>query len=166
MRNPLEQLIQSLERIGALYDEALELVQREKEAALASDMRGLMAATDEKRRLLAKITEVDQGRSKLVRQMAGNFGLAPSRLSLSTLAAKVEPRYGRRLQLIYDTLVDKIEKLRQANKESRLLFQHCLSLVQNSLSFFNFWTEKAAVYGSSGAVNAGMAKRHLVSSSA
>lgn len=166
MRNPLEQLIQSLERIDALYDEALVLVQREKEAALASDMEGLMAATDEKRRLLAKITEVDHGRSRLIRQMAGALGLAPSKLSLSALAAKAEPRDARRLQLIYDTLAGKIEKLRQANKEGRLLFQHCLNLVQNSLSFFNFWTEKAAVYGSSGSVNAGMAKRHLVSSSA
>ena len=166
MRNPLEQLIKSLEQVDSLYDEALDLTQREKEAALASDIKRLMAATDEKRRLLAKITEVDQGRTLLIGQLANGLGLPASKISLSSLAAKVEPRYGLRLQQIYDTLAGKVEKLRKANKESRLLFQHCLSLVQNSLSFFNFWTKNASVYGASGTVNSCGAGRHLVSSSA
>jgi flagellar biosynthesis/type III secretory pathway chaperone len=166
MQNPLEQLIKSLERMAALYDEALVLVLREKEAALASDIKGLMAATDEKHRLLAKIKEVDHGRNQLIGQLAGALGLPPAKLSLLALAARVEPRDGRRLQRIYNALAAKIEKLRQANKESRLLFQHCLNLVQNSLSFFNYWTKNTAVYGSSGTMNSGVADKHLVSSSA
>jgi flagellar biosynthesis/type III secretory pathway chaperone len=166
MRNPLIQLISALEQVDTLYDEVLVLLQREKAAALASDIEGLMAATDEKRRLLAKISEVDQGRIQVIKQLASNLGLSPAEANLTTLAARVDPMYGPRLKRMYANLVGKVEQLRQANKESRILFHHCLNLVQNSLSFFNFWTRNTSTYGSSGTVSKAGAGRHLVSSMA
>ena len=165
MANSVQQLINSLERIASLYDELLALLQREKEAALASDMPALVAATDEKRRVLAEIKGRDQGCLQLVKEIAARLNLPAVKTGLAMLAEGLDPLQKREILRINGDLRRKVEKVRLQNQDSRVFFQHCLSLVQNSLVFFNLWGKGSTVYGSSGLLSSGKYGGRMVSNS-
>jgi hypothetical protein len=166
MRNHLEQLIKILEHMNTLYDEMLVLLQREKQAALASDIELLVSATDEKRRLLTKIKAAEQSRVDALKQTTARLKLPAGRIRLKILAEQVDPLFGRELIRLNDLLRQKTKQVSKANKESRAFFQHGLNLIHNSLSFFNFWAEGTAVYGCTGLLQSGKTGKRLLSNTA
>jgi flagellar biosynthesis/type III secretory pathway chaperone len=166
MSTLIAQLVESMQQIQGACEQLVSFLQQEKNAALASDIQKMVTATQEKARVLCRIKELDLERNRLIGKLAVHLRLNAAKPSLSMIAQQVEPFYGNQLYRLNDSLKDLLSKIRQVNKESRLIVRHCLSLVQNRLSFFNFWTTGSTVYKASGAIQTSRSGGNFVSNTA
>lgn len=166
MDRSIEHLIHVLQQCEELYHRMLSILELEKKVALAPNPSGLARVNDEKGVLLAQLKVLDHQRAALLEQIAGHLDLFGDRMTMSALIEKVAPAYRGQLKAVYDALQRIVSRVQYANHESRLLINHCLTLVKNTLGFFSHWTASAAVYGASGHVEAdGVGHGRLLSNS-
>ncbi len=165
MDREIEQLIQVLHQSEEHYCRLLVIIEQETQAALGSDMHQLMSKSAEKQGLLAQLKRAELERARIVRHIAGALNLPHQEINLTTLAGEVRSPYGLQLRRLNASLVALVDKIRQANADSRLLLQHCLGLVRNALGFFYHWMGPAEVYGASGHMDGHMHGGRLLSGS-
>lgn len=146
----IESFIETLRQTGAMYNRLLAAIEREKKAALASDIEQLTAAGTEKQTVLAQLFELDCKRTQHLHRLARALELPVDGVTLSDLAAAVDAPYKRQLDDIHAQMKRVMEQVQRSNEECRMLIRHCLRLVQNALGFFQHWMESASVYGASG----------------
>ena len=149
----IESLFLILEQSQELYQRMLMVLDQEIRAALVSDIDQMTLATTEKNDLIIRLKELESERSACLQQIAKTMQLPRTRLTITTLLEHIEPHYGARLKSLNSSLTAVLAKVRRTNNESRLLIQHCLRLVKNSICFFNHWTGLANVYCASGNFN-------------
>ena len=166
MDRSIEHLIHVLQQCEELYHRMLSILEFERKAALAPNPSDLVQANGEKETLLAHLQVLDGQRSALLAQIADHMDISMDRLTMSGLIEKVAPGYRDQLKTVYDALQRIVLKVQYANNESRLLINHCLGLVKNTLGFFSRWTASTPVYGASGHVETnGRGHGRLVSNS-
>ena len=147
----------ALQEMTGLYEQMLSVMETEKSAVAASDIDALVSATAEKQRLLAQLAACEQRGRQLTHQITA--GKRP--IDLASMLDLVAPEERGALKQTGTALKALLEKIRLKNRENRLLVQHCLTLVQNSLSFFNHWNRAESVYGATGTMRASKGGRLL-----
>jgi flagellar biosynthesis/type III secretory pathway chaperone len=68
-----------------------------------------------------------------------------------------------RILQVRDALIKVTQAVKQANEDSRHLIQHCIGLVQSSISFLRQTISPPPVYGSSGSIKGNAQNGHLLS---
>lgn len=157
------QLIDILEQEHQLYKSLLERLQREKAVMLGSQARQLTRLTAEKQALSAQLEKLEARRQLVLNRIAGELNLPTHQLSLRMIARHADGPAAERILQVRDALIDVTRAVREANEESRCLVQHCLGLVQSSISFLRQMISPPPVYGSSGSVEGSAQNGHLLS---
>ncbi len=165
MKRMIKELIVVLEQAVSQYSSLLPLLQEEKKAALDWNIQALTEATTEKQAVLARIAYTDCSRNELLDQVAERLDLPRKHITLGRLAQKMPGPLGDHLSSLQATLNDLLAKIRRFNDENRLTVEHCLSLVHNSLAFWQHWTGPPKVYGNSGMVQNGHGRGCVLSGS-
>jgi flagellar biosynthesis/type III secretory pathway chaperone len=165
MQTIIEELIAALEQTASQYNSLLPILLEEKKAALSWNLQALIEATTEKQVILARIAYMDRNRSRLLNQLAAKLHLRERRLTLNQLAKNIRGPLGKRLSSLHAGLNDLMEKIRRSNEENRLTVEHCLTLVHNSLAFWQHWAGPVKVYGNSGIVRNGYNRGCVLSGS-
>lgn len=163
MERLLEQLIDVLHQTISVYQNLLPVIQNEKAAAIASQYEELIAHTSEKEELLARLTPVERQREQLLDLIGQTLPAAQKALTLTQLAAHVQPPYDQRLRDVQKALARVIESVQQANTESRLIFAHCRKWTRNTLGFFEHWMKSTELYGATGSLRNQTGNGRLVS---
>jgi flagellar biosynthesis/type III secretory pathway chaperone len=84
-------------------------------------------------------------------------------LTLTRLAAHVQPPYDQRLRDVQTALTRVVESVQHANAESRMIFTHCQKWVRNTLGFFEHWMKSTDLYGATGSLRSRSGSGRLVS---
>ena len=163
MKPATTQLIELLEQERVLYARLLDHLNQEKDVMLSSQARKLMRLTIEKQELFAQLARLEKQRQTVCNRIAGELKLPVNQLNLKQIAQNVGSTDAERILTIRESLNRMIPKVRRANDESRSLMQHCLHLVQGSLTFLQQVINPPPVYGASGGIADKSRNGHLLS---
>jgi len=157
MDRSIDQLIQLLQQTETLYDQLLQIIDEEKQAAIATETQRLTAAGIEKQAILSRLKPLDQQLTCVIQQIASGLRIPKSDLSLTKLAAYADAPQNNQIRELNKRLQSTITRVHSANEQCRQLIEHCLRLVRNKLGYFQHWTGASDVYGATGNIrgNAG-----------
>jgi flagellar biosynthesis/type III secretory pathway chaperone len=163
MKSATTQLVDLLEQTHALYERLLDRLNQEKNVMLGSQARKLMRLTIEKQELFAQLAMLEKQRQTACNRIACELQIPVRQLNLKKISQYVGTTDAQRILTMRDALNNLIPKVRKANDESRSLMQHCLNLVQGSLSFLQHVINPPPVYGASGGIADTSRSGHLLS---
>lgn len=148
----LDQLLNSIRQETELYQLMLATIDKEKDAAIQSDLNSLNESEIEKENLLTKIQRVEEQRCLLVRKLSEKLAYSHQDLTMTKIAQMVdEPFAGRLVQASAD-LKTMLNTLREANQQNKLLFEHSLELLRGSLNLLSGFRGSNKVYYRTGNV--------------
>jgi len=150
MKDPLDRLVELLEKETDLYRLLLKAVSREKEAILQSDLENLNRICKEKENTILKIQIMEEQRIANLKMLAAGTGTPSADLTLRKLIDLVDSPYRERFEAILDTWRDLIGRIRNINKHNRGLLTHSVDLVRGSLALLNNLINATPVYRRSG----------------
>ena len=148
----LNKLLGLLEHQTDLYQDLLTLIEKEKQAVIATDLAGLNETAKVKDNLLLKIRILDEQREHLLRKLADELEHPVQELTLTRLSQLVEAPQANRLKRLRSAFSSIIAKIQQANDRNRTLFSHSLELVRSSVNLLNNVMTISPVYFSSGCI--------------
>jgi flagellar biosynthesis/type III secretory pathway chaperone len=157
------ELIDILEQEYRLYEALLGCLRREKAVMLGSRTRQLTLLAEEKQAMTAQLATLEAQRQMVLGRIAAGLKLPLQQVSLRIVARHEEASTAGRILNVRDALIEVTRAVKLANEESRCLVQHCLGLVQGSLSFLGQLISPPPVYGSSGGIVANAQNGHVLS---
>jgi flagellar biosynthesis/type III secretory pathway chaperone len=146
MNDILNKFCGLLEHEANLYRQLLAVIEKEKQAVVATNLTELNEAAKVKDNLLLKLRILDEQRHHQLRLLADDLKQPLEELNLSKLARLVEAPHATRLDRLRSALVTIITKIQQANERNRALFSHSLELVKSSMNLLNNVMTSTPVY--------------------
>ena len=157
MEPMLEELCDLLKQETGMYRTLLPILDREKEAAIKSELNGLNAACLEKEKMFAKIHKAGERRQRLVSDLAQKLGCVARDLRLKEITDRVGEPFGGRLSRLSNDFLSVLSQLQAANLRNRQLFEHSLALLRGSFSLLNELTSSDIVYYRTGSIQSAKA---------
>ncbi len=160
----LEQLIRLLDQETELYRSMLDVVDREKEAALRSDVDALQATAMEKEHLISELQQMETLRRQLVADLAVELGIPDQEVTLTAITQAADEPYAGRLNRINKNFSNIIKSLQMANECNRQLVEHSLALLRGSFNQLNDLVAPGTVYYRSGNIQSSKSTGNCISS--
>jgi flagella synthesis protein FlgN len=161
--NSIDRLTRVLIQSEQAYRELLDLLQREKQAAMASDAQRLSGVVERKTDVVARLASLERQRNTQLQAIAGSMDIHGGALTLSHISRELPDQSKEQLDRLSASLRSLAVKTRRLNEENRALVAHCLHLVRGALGFFQQMLNPASVYGASGRVDKGSGSGRLLS---
>jgi flagellar biosynthesis/type III secretory pathway chaperone len=146
----LEQLLGLLGRETELYQSLLAVIDKEKTAAVRSELIALNEAVVEKEKIMAALRESDDKRHRLVACLAEKLKCPLQELTLKKLSRLVDEPFAGRLRRASTKLSSVVARVREANQLVKQLFEHSQSLLRGAINLLNELFSNNTVYYSSG----------------
>jgi flagellar biosynthesis/type III secretory pathway chaperone len=153
----LEQLLGVLSRETQLFRSMQALIDKEKKAAVRSELIALNEASAEREGILSALQESEQQRHRLVGCLAENLDCPIEDLTLKTLAQLVQEPFAGRLQQASTDLRSEVNRVQKANQRTKQIFAHSLELLRGALNLLNGLQAANTVYYRTGAVRSSRA---------
>ena len=148
----LEQLLDVLHRETELYQAMSSVMDKEKDAALQSELIALNEAGIEKENILVAIGFLEDHRRELVTSLADNLNHPGQDLTLTVISQLVEEPFAGRMKQVSSDLSALLETLQVANQRNRQLFEHSLALLRGSFNLFSELRPSSPIYHRTGAI--------------
>jgi len=158
----LDQLAQLLNREAGLYESMAAVIDKEKEAAIRTELNALVETRKEKENILLKLRIMEDQRTRIVAKMADDLGYLPHDLTLTKISQLVDDPYARRLKDCSAKLSFLIGRLQEANHNNRQLFEHSLDLLRGSFNLLSHLMETNPVYHRTGNIQNSTSTGRLV----
>ena len=162
MKVKIDQIIATLDQSEKVYESLLPVIFRERKAALGSNLRKMADASLEKETLLAQLSALEKQRLRLVNQLAVHMDIPAAGLNLSAIAEIADGDQGRQIRRLRESFGKLVRTVKLENEQNRVLIQHCLTLTQGAIGFFQHWMIPASVYGASGRISSGQNNGNLL----
>jgi flagellar biosynthesis/type III secretory pathway chaperone len=146
----IDQLIGLLERENEIYQSMLVVIDKERRAAVQSDLNELKNAAEEKENIIANLRRYEEQRIQLTRSMAEAYGYSFEEFTITKLARLVDEPYAGRLIQAKSDLSTVLNVVGDAGQRTKQLFEHSLELLRGSLNLISEMTQISTVYYSSG----------------
>jgi flagellar biosynthesis/type III secretory pathway chaperone len=137
----IEQLLDILSRETQLYQAMSAVMDKEKNAAIQSELIALNEAEIEKENILVALGLLEEQRHRLVTRLAGTLGYSPRDMNLTKISQLVGEPFAGRLNKARSDLSALLESLQVANQGNKQLFMHSRELLRSS---FNLLSELKA----------------------
>ena len=142
----LEQLISLLKQETEIYRSMLDVVDREKDAAVQSDLDALQQTAIDKENLIAEIHQKETLRRQSVLDLAVALGISDQDLTLTQIAQVVGEPFAGELRQVNDNFSSVLKKLQTANERNKLIVEHSLALLRGSFQLLNELLAPSTVY--------------------
>ncbi|MGD9193130.1 MAG: flagellar protein FlgN [Desulfobacterales bacterium] len=146
----LDQLTQLLNQEAGLYESMAAVIDKEKDAAIRTELSRLIETRKEKENILLKLRIMEDQRTRIVVKVADDLGYLPHDLTLTKISQLVDDPYAKRLKDCSAKLSFLIGRLQEANRNNRQLFEHSLDLLRGSFNLLNDLMEANPVYHRTG----------------
>ncbi|MEJ2164380.1 MAG: flagellar protein FlgN [Desulfobacterales bacterium] len=160
----LEQLLNHLSRETELYQSMLDVVDKEKEAAVRPELDALNEAAAEKEKIMTALGKVDEQRRQLVKCLAEALGSPFQDLTLKKLSQLVNEPFAGRLRQAGTDLLAVLNQVQESNRRSKQLFEHSLELLRGGFNFLNELLSSNTVYHRTGNIHSSYSTGKCVSS--
>ena len=148
----LEQLLDVLHRETELYQAMSSVMDKEKDAAIQSELIALNEAGIEKENILVAIGFLEDQRRELVTSLADYLNHPAQDLNLTVISQLVEEPFAGRMKQVSSDLSALLEPLQVANQRNRQLFEHSLELLRGSFNLFSELRPSSPIYHRTGAI--------------
>ena len=126
----LEQLLGLLGRETELYQSMLAVIDKEKEAAVRSELIALNDAAGEKENIMAALRKSDEKRRRMVTCLAEDLGYPRQELTLKKLSQLVDEPFAGQLRQARRDLLFVMARVQEANQLAQQLFEHSQVLLR------------------------------------
>jgi hypothetical protein len=126
-------LSQCLEEEITEHRRLLELVRKEEEILIESDVNRLTDCNRAKETIINKIRNKESRRVELSHQLGAQLGLSQDNPTLLEMAACYSGKEGDRLRSIHSTLSLLIKRIKDLSRKNSSLIQNALTVVRGSL---------------------------------
>ena len=137
----IEQLLGILSRETQLYQAMSAVMNKEKDAAIQSELIALNEAEIEKENILVTLGQLEKQRHNLVTRLADTLGYPSQDINLTKISQLVGEPFAGRLKQARSDLAALLDSLQVANQGNKLLFEHSRELLRSS---FNLLSELKA----------------------
>lgn len=132
MASLMEELLDTLEKENAEYEDLLALSMKKTPVIVSADLEQLQQITDEEQEIVSRINRLDRVREDCMKQIAGVINKDVNELTLGMVVDifKRKPVEHKKLADVYDRLKDTVSQMARINNRNRELIQNSLELVQ------------------------------------
>jgi len=149
-QNAYLKLDTNLEDLTKTYRLLLDLLRREKELLLQSDVEKLIESNQAKEACLYKLRAMDAARERYARELAGLVGAEVSAPRLLEIAQKISGPAADRLRTQHSTLDLIIRRVHEINKENETFAQSALSTLNGAMGQLKDTLAPKKTYGRNG----------------
>ena len=146
----LDNFLNLLDQISELYQALLTVLDNEKKAVIAANLKNLNEAGKVKDSLLRKLRILEEQRIHLLEQLASHLDQPVENLTLKNLSQFVKAPHASRLIRCRSKLLALVKKIQEANEHNKALFSHSIDLVKGSVNLLNNLMTASPVYFRSG----------------
>jgi len=148
----LTQLLGILSSETELYRAMSRVMDKEKEAAIQSDLIALNEAEIEKENILVALGLFEKQRQALITDLAESLGCSSGELNLTRISKIVGEPFGRRLELAGLELSTLLETLQAANQRNKQIVEHSRELLRGSFNLLSQVMESHPIYYRTGTI--------------
>lgn len=159
-----QKLTSNLEELTKIYRTLLDLLRKEKELLIQSDLSSLDESNKTKEALLYKLRALDTARERYGRELAGHLNADVKTPRLLEIAQKITGQAGDRLRNQHSTLEILIRRVQEINKENETYAQSALSTLNGAMGNLKDTLAPKKTYGRSGKMEHGPDKAGNLSS--
>lgn len=123
----------NLDEITKNYRQLLELIRKEKEHLIKSEIEKIEECTKQKELFLLRLKSLDALRAKYASDLAGQLGLDPAQPRLLELARKIGGSRADKLRSVHSALEILIKKIPELNRENEIYAQTALAHLKGAL---------------------------------
>lgn len=152
MKDSLTQLLDVLSRETELYQAMSRVMDKEKKAAIKSELIALNEAQIEKENVLVALGLLEGQRRNLVASLAHTLGQSARDMNLTKIAELVGEPFAGRLKQAKSDLSAVLGTVQDANQRNRQLFEHSRNLVRGSINLLSEIGSPNPIYHRTGAV--------------
>jgi flagellar biosynthesis/type III secretory pathway chaperone len=148
----LTQLLGILSRETELYGAMSRVMDKEKDAAIQSDLIALSEAEIEKENILVALGLFEKQRLALITDLAESLGYSSGELNLTRISKIVGEPFGRRLEQAGLDLSRLLETLQAANQRNKQIFEHSRELLRGSFNLLSAVMDCQPIYYRTGTI--------------
>lgn len=126
-------LVSNLEDLTRIYRTLLDLLRKEKDLLIASDLEALNESNRTKEACLHKLRAMDSARERYAREMAALLGTETRAPRLLELAQRLDGPAGDRLRSIHSTLELLVRRVQEINKDNEQYAKTALSTLSGAM---------------------------------
>ena len=148
MSQAVNELIETLNAEAALFENFLDLLDRQRDMVVANDTDGLVRITEAQREKLAESKLLDRRRRDLVERVASENAISGD-LNVTRLLDSVSQDDGTRLASVRDTIFELDRQIEEGKERNRFLINKSRELISSSLRSIDRMTnppEKGSAY--------------------
>lgn len=142
----INELIHVLERENEIYWSMLAVIEKERKAAVQSDLIVLNITAEDKESIIIKLGIVEEQRIWLVKEIADALGYPPRGITITMISQVVGEPFAGRLRRAGNDLSTVLSTVRDANHQNKQLFEHSLELLKGSFNLLSELTRSDTVY--------------------
>ena len=148
----LAQMLDILRRETELYQAISEVMDKEKDAALQSNLIDLNQAGIEKENILVALGLLEKQRRDLLSDLAGMLGYPDRELNLSRISQLVDEPFAGQLQQARLDLTTIVESVQASNRRNKQIFEHSRELIRGSFNLLSEMVASNQIYYRTGAI--------------
>jgi flagellar biosynthesis/type III secretory pathway chaperone len=151
-KETMEQLLDILSRETELYQAMSTVLNKEKDAAIQSELIALNEAEIEKENILVALGLLEEQRRNLATSLADSFGYPARDINLTQISQMVAEPFANRLKQAKSDLSAWLESVQAANQRNKLLFEHSRALLRGSFNLLSELRAPNPIYYRTGAI--------------
>ena len=152
MKDSLTQLLDVLSRETELYQAMSTVMNKEKDAAIQSELIALNEAQIEKENILVALGLLEGQRRDLIATLADTLGHSARNMNLRKIAQMVGEPFAAQLTKARSDLSTVLETVQEANQRNRQLFEHSRELLRGSINLLSEMGSTNPIYHRTGAI--------------
>lgn len=146
----INELLRVIGRESEIYRSMLAVIEKERKAAVQSDLTVLNIAAEEKEDILVNLGIVEEQRTRLVTEMAETLGYPPREITITMISQVVGEPFAGRLRRAGNDLSTVLNSVKDANHSNKQLFAHSIELLRGSFNLLSELTRSDTVYHRTG----------------
>lgn len=151
-KETIEQLLDILGRETELYQAMSTVLNKEKDAAIQSELIALNEAEIEKENILVALGLLEEQRRNLVTGLADTLGYPVRDINLTQISQMVAEPFANQLKQAKSDLSALLESVQAANQRNKQLFEHSRELLRGSFNLLSELRAPNPIYYRTGAL--------------
>ncbi len=143
-------LVINLEDLTKVYRTLLDLLRREKDLLIASDLEKLRESNQTKEACLFKLRSMDSARERYARELADLVGADVTAPRLLEISQRLAGAAGERLRLMHATLELIVRRVHEINKENETYAKSALNTLCGAVGDLKETLAPKKTYGRNG----------------
>ena len=146
-------LIESLDQLVTTYRQLLEVVRKEQEALIETDLDGLPALNFDKEKMVLKIRQLEKIWTQSAQDIGSQLQMEGEQPpSLKGLAQKIGGEFGEKFLHLHSVLSLLVRRISETNKKNRTLTQSALSHINGAMQAITETLKESPTYEKGGKV--------------